>query len=162
MAVDLPGEFRELAGQVVCDDPLRRDAPPVKLTDSLDLRRSESGQVAVDLFDVRSLVPRPLNSLLEFLRADPFFHPVEEGGPAVRAEGCDPPLWLVRPTCRTGRGFLPDLHNPLESMSAGFAFIFVDRHGLPRGLNGPLPLPQIQEIHNMLRRGRSSGNGNLP
>jgi hypothetical protein len=43
LAVDLPGELRELAGQVVCDDPLRRDAPPVELTDSLDLRRSESG-----------------------------------------------------------------------------------------------------------------------
>jgi hypothetical protein len=37
------------------DDPFRRDAPPVKLSDLLDLCRSEAGQVAVNLFDGRSL-----------------------------------------------------------------------------------------------------------
>jgi len=55
LAIDLPGEFRELAGQVVGDDPLRRDAPPVQLSDPFDLIRSEAGQVAVNLFDGRSL-----------------------------------------------------------------------------------------------------------
>jgi hypothetical protein len=54
LAVDLPGELRELAGQVVGDDPLRRDAPPVELPDPLDLRRREAGQVAVYLLDGRS------------------------------------------------------------------------------------------------------------
>ncbi|MFZ4437170.1 MAG: hypothetical protein ACOYOS_01970 [Syntrophales bacterium] len=51
LAVDLPGKFRELAGQVVGDDPLRRDAPPVELSDPLDLGRREAGQVAVYLLD---------------------------------------------------------------------------------------------------------------
>jgi hypothetical protein len=54
LAVDLPGELRELAGQVVGDDPLRRDAPPVELPDAPDFSRSEAGQIAVDLFDGRS------------------------------------------------------------------------------------------------------------
>jgi hypothetical protein len=44
MAVDLPGELRELAGQVVGDDPLRRNAP-VQLSDPLDFVRREAGQV---------------------------------------------------------------------------------------------------------------------
>jgi len=56
LAVDLQGEFRELAGQVVGDDPLRRDAPPVELPDPLDLSRREAGQVAVYLLDGRSLI----------------------------------------------------------------------------------------------------------
>jgi len=55
LAVDLPGELRELAGQVVGDDPLRRDAPPVKLSDPFDLIRPEAGQIAVNLFDGNSL-----------------------------------------------------------------------------------------------------------
>ncbi|MCG2741724.1 MAG: hypothetical protein L6300_16025 [Syntrophaceae bacterium] len=56
LAVDLPGEFRELAGQVVGDDPFRRDAPPVELPDPLDLGRREAGQVAVNLLYGRSSV----------------------------------------------------------------------------------------------------------
>jgi hypothetical protein len=55
LAVDLAGELRELAGKFVGDDPLRRDAPPVKLTDPFDLIRREAGQVAVNLIDGRSL-----------------------------------------------------------------------------------------------------------
>jgi hypothetical protein len=51
LAVDLPGELRELAGQVVGDDPLRRDAPPVELSDPFDLIRPKAGQIAVNLFD---------------------------------------------------------------------------------------------------------------
>jgi hypothetical protein len=43
LAVDLPGEFRELACQVVGDDPLRRDAPPVELSDPFDFGRRETG-----------------------------------------------------------------------------------------------------------------------
>jgi hypothetical protein len=43
-----------LAGQVVGDDPLRRDAPPVELPDPLDFGRREAGQVAVYLLDGRS------------------------------------------------------------------------------------------------------------
>jgi hypothetical protein len=54
LAVEFAGEFRELAGQVMGDDPLRRDAPPVELPDTLDLGRPEAGQVAVSLFDGRS------------------------------------------------------------------------------------------------------------
>lgn len=54
LTVDLAGEFRERPGQLVGDDPLRRDAPPVQLADPLDLCRSETGQVAVNLFDGRS------------------------------------------------------------------------------------------------------------
>jgi hypothetical protein len=50
LAVDLAGELRELAGQFVGDDPLRRDPPPIELTDPLDLGRREAGQVAVYLF----------------------------------------------------------------------------------------------------------------
>jgi hypothetical protein len=57
LAVDLPGEFREPASEVVGDDPVRRDAPPVELSDPLDLIRPEAGQVAVDLFDGRSSIP---------------------------------------------------------------------------------------------------------
>ena len=75
--------------------------------------------------------------LLEFVGVDPPFHPVEEGGPGVRPEGRDPPPWPVRPAGRAGRGFLPDLHDPLERMPAGFAFIFVDRHGFLRGPKSP-------------------------
>jgi len=56
LTVDLPGELRELAGQVVGDDPLRRDAPPVELPDPLDFDRREAGQVAVYLLDDRSLM----------------------------------------------------------------------------------------------------------
>jgi hypothetical protein len=55
LAVDLPGELRELTGQVVCDDPLRRDATPVELPDPFDFSRRETGQVAVNLLDGRSL-----------------------------------------------------------------------------------------------------------
>ena len=55
LAVDSPGQFRELTRQIVGDDPLRRDATPVKLSDLFDLSRSETGQVAVNLFDSRSL-----------------------------------------------------------------------------------------------------------
>ncbi|MDP2840217.1 MAG: hypothetical protein Q8O11_09170 [Syntrophales bacterium] len=54
LAVDLPGELRELAGQVVGDDPLRRDAPPVELPDPFDFGRRETGQVAVNLLYGRS------------------------------------------------------------------------------------------------------------
>jgi hypothetical protein len=56
LPVDLPGELREPASEIVCDDPLRRDAPPVELPDPLDLIRPEAGQVAVNLFDGRSLM----------------------------------------------------------------------------------------------------------
>jgi hypothetical protein len=55
LAVDLPGELRDLAGQVVRDDSLRRDAPPVELPDPFDFGRREAGQIAVNLFDGRSL-----------------------------------------------------------------------------------------------------------
>ena len=51
LTIDLAGEFRERPGQFVGDDPLRREAPPVELSDPFDLRRSEAGQVAVNLFD---------------------------------------------------------------------------------------------------------------
>jgi hypothetical protein len=56
LAVDLPGKLRELAGQVMGDDPFRRDAPPVDLPDPFDLILPEAGQVAVNLFDGRSLI----------------------------------------------------------------------------------------------------------
>ncbi len=56
LAVDLPGELRELAGQVVGDDPFRRDAPPLELPDPLDFGRRETGQVAVYLLYGRSLM----------------------------------------------------------------------------------------------------------
>jgi hypothetical protein len=51
LAVDLPGELRELAGQIVGDDPFGRDAPPVELADPFDFGRREAGQVAVYLLD---------------------------------------------------------------------------------------------------------------
>jgi hypothetical protein len=57
LAVDLPGDLRDLAGQFVRDDPLRRDAPPVKLADAPDLGWPEAGQVAVDLLDGLSSIP---------------------------------------------------------------------------------------------------------
>jgi hypothetical protein len=66
LAVELTGELRELARQVVGDDPLRRDAPPVELPDALDLGRSEAGQVAVNLFDGCSLIHLNLCGLTRF------------------------------------------------------------------------------------------------
>jgi hypothetical protein len=36
-------------------DPLRRDTPPVELPDPFDFGRRKAGQVAVYLFDGRSL-----------------------------------------------------------------------------------------------------------
>jgi hypothetical protein len=51
LAVELPGEFRELAGQFVGDNPLRRDAPPVELTEALEGGGRQARQVAVDPFD---------------------------------------------------------------------------------------------------------------
>jgi hypothetical protein len=54
LAVDLPGELRELAGQVMGYDPLGRDAPPVELPDPFDFGRREAGQVAVYLLYGRS------------------------------------------------------------------------------------------------------------
>jgi hypothetical protein len=35
----------------VGDDPIRRDASPVELSDPFDLIRPEAGQIAVNLFD---------------------------------------------------------------------------------------------------------------
>ena len=58
LTIDLAGEFRERPGQFVGDDPLRRDAPPVELSDPFDFRRSEAGQVAVNLFDGGSFILR--------------------------------------------------------------------------------------------------------
>ena len=54
LAVESAGEFRKLAGQLMGDDPLGRDAPPVELRDAFELGRAEAGQVAVNLFDGRS------------------------------------------------------------------------------------------------------------
>ena len=54
LAVDLAGELRKRPGQLVGDDPLRRDAPLVELPDAPDLGRPETGQIAVYLFDSRS------------------------------------------------------------------------------------------------------------
>jgi hypothetical protein len=51
LAVDPAGELRELTGELVRDDPLRRDAPPVELPDAPDFVRAQTGQIAVDLFD---------------------------------------------------------------------------------------------------------------
>jgi hypothetical protein len=54
LAVDFEGELRELAGDLLGEDPLRRDAPPVELADAPDFVRPEPGQIAVYLFDGRS------------------------------------------------------------------------------------------------------------
>jgi hypothetical protein len=51
LAVDGAGEFRDLPGELLGDDPLGRDAAPVELADAPELVRAEPGQVAVDLFD---------------------------------------------------------------------------------------------------------------
>jgi hypothetical protein len=74
----------------------------------------------------------PPDSLLEFVRVDPFFHPVEKGGPCVGPERDDPFPCFLYAACRACRGFLPDLHDPFEEVAAGSAFIFVDRHRLLR------------------------------
>jgi hypothetical protein len=132
LAVDLPGEFRKLAGQVVGDDLLRRDAPTVKLPDPLDFGRREAGQIAMYLLYGLSLLMGSPDSLLEFVRVDPLFHPVEEGGPGIRPEGDGPLFCLLRPAGGTNRFRLADLHDPLEEMAAGRALIFVDRHRLLR------------------------------
>ena len=58
LAVDLAGDLRDLPGQLVGDDPLRRDAPPAELPDAPYLRRPETGQVAVNLLDGRSSIIR--------------------------------------------------------------------------------------------------------
>ncbi len=127
LAVDLPGKLRQRPGQFVGDDSLRRAAPPVELPDPLDFRRSEAGQVAVYLFYGGSL----LVLLLELLRADPLFHTVEEGRPRIRPERGDPFFRLLIAAFRAGRPGLAAFHDPLEQMTAGRAFIFVDRHGFP-------------------------------
>jgi len=124
LAVEFAGEFRELAGQVVGDDPLRRDAPPVELPDALDLGRAEAGQVAVNLFDGRSFCV----SLFELMRVDPLFHPVEEPRPGVRPERGDPPFRLLPTAGGARRSGFPDLHEPFETMRAACAFIVVKRH----------------------------------
>jgi hypothetical protein len=52
---DLPvyftGQFRQLPGQLVGNDVLRRHTSPVKLPDPSLLIRSQTGQIAVYLFD---------------------------------------------------------------------------------------------------------------
>ena len=69
------------------------------------------------------------DSLLEFVRADPLFHPVEEGRPGVGPEGDGPFFRLLRPAGGTSRFPLADLHDPLENMTADCAFIFIDWQG---------------------------------
>ena len=69
------------------------------------------------------------DSLLEFVLADPLFHPVEEGRPGVGPEGGGPFFRLLAPAGGTSRFPLADLHDPLEEMAAGRARIFVDLHG---------------------------------
>jgi hypothetical protein len=59
LAVDLPGYLRQRPGQLVGDNPLRRDAPPVELPDPLDLGRPEAGEVAVYSFYGRSSLTAP-------------------------------------------------------------------------------------------------------
>jgi hypothetical protein len=120
LAVDLPGELRELAGQVVGDDPLRRDAPPVKLSDPFDLIRPESGQIAVNLFDVGSFNSR--------LFPHPLFHPVEKARPGIGPKGGDQLSRLLHPAGRAWGFFLPDFHEPFEDVVAADTFIFVDGH----------------------------------
>ena len=44
-------QFGELPGQFLGDDRVRRDAPPVELSESLLLIRPESGQMAMDFVD---------------------------------------------------------------------------------------------------------------
>ena len=105
LAVDLAGEFGQLPGQVMGDDPFRRDAPPVELPDTLDLGRAEAGQVAVNLFDGRSFYI----SLFEFMRADPLLHPVEESRPGVRPERREEPFRLLLAAGGARRVGLPDL-----------------------------------------------------
>lgn len=51
LAVDLPGDLRDLPGQLMGDDTIRRDAPPAELPDASYLGRPEAGQVAVNLLD---------------------------------------------------------------------------------------------------------------
>jgi len=47
------------------------------------------------------------DSLLEFVRVDPLFHPVEEGGPGVGPEGGDPFFRLPRPQAGQAGSFSP-------------------------------------------------------
>ena len=141
LAVEFAGELGELAGHLMGDDPLRRDAPPVELPDALDLGRSEAGQVAVNLFDGFSFSC----PLFEFIRADPFFHPVEESRPGVRPEGSEAFSRFSFAAGGARRVRLPGLHDPFEAMRAARTFIIVNRHGahpdiesacerIPRGL----------------------------
>jgi hypothetical protein len=52
LTVDLPGEGGQGSGEIMGDDALRMDLPPVKLRDSLDLFRPETGQVTIDSLDM--------------------------------------------------------------------------------------------------------------
>ena len=157
LTIDLAGEFRERPGQFMGDDPLRREAPPIELSDPFDLRRSEAGQVAVNLFYdgsfnlsgsiprsvLRPLRSRVLRSVLrggsfKFLRVDPLFHMVKEGRPRIRPEGGGLLFYLIDPAGRAMRICLSDLHDPFEDMAAGGALIFVNRHSSLRGFDGSL------------------------
>jgi hypothetical protein len=125
LAVEFAGNLGELAGQLMGDDPFRRDAPPVELSDALDIGRSQAGQVAVNLFDGLSFS----FPLFEFFRADPFFHPVEESRPGIRPERGEAPLRLLRAAGGARRVSLPGLHDPFEAMPAARAFVIINRHG---------------------------------
>ena len=59
LPVDLPREFRQLPGQLMGEDVLRRDFPTVELSDPLDLFRLETGQVAMNFIDSCPLL-RPI------------------------------------------------------------------------------------------------------
>lgn len=51
LAVDLPGELRQEAGDVVGDDPLRREAPPRQEAEAPYLPGPEAGEISLDPFD---------------------------------------------------------------------------------------------------------------
>ena len=66
LAMDGAGELRKRPGQFMGDDAFRREASPVKLSDTLDLLRCESRQVAVYLFDDLSFERFTINLFIQY------------------------------------------------------------------------------------------------
>ena len=67
LPLQVPGEFRQGAGQFLRDDLFRWDAPPVELLQTFRFPRAESGQIAMNSVDMSMTsikgpgdIPKPL------------------------------------------------------------------------------------------------------
>lgn len=94
---------------------------------AVDLFRLEAVQIAVEFVNGCIL----LIKLLEFVRTDFSFHPIQKIGPAVRMETADQLPGIFHAARGTGQviAVFIHLHHPFKNMTAVFTFKLVDRHG---------------------------------